>query len=179
MKKQNGGYALALVLVVLAVLSLLASVILAASLRNVRFQQTAAQRMSDKYAVEGQVERIASQLEAMKGAGVIDLNDSPETGLQILVVDNTSIVIRARSGQIQADCVLFLEGLTNGSGAVVPVTITDADSNGVCDGIYQIAGLAKVRYAHYEIYTVEEVAADADVPEVYTGTVPAEESMEQ
>ena len=161
MKKHNEGYALAFVLVMLAVLALLSSVILAASWRNMRFQQIAAQRMSDEYAVKGQLDRIMIQLEALGSAGSIDLKNDPASGLQIVVVENI-VVMRARSGQIQGDCVLMLTG----------ATITDADG----DGTYDIKNLSRVTCAHYEIYTAEEVTADERVPEEYTGTVPTEET---
>ena len=161
MKKHNEGYALAFVLVMLAVLALLSSVILAASWRNMRFQQIAAQRMSDEYAVKGQLDRIMIQLEALGSAGSIDLKNDPASGLQIVVVENI-VVMRARSGQIQGDCVLMLTG----------ATITDADG----DGTYDINNLSQVTCAHYEIYTAEEVMADEQVPEEYTGTVPTEET---
>ena len=162
MKKHNEGYALAFVLVMLAVLALLSSVILAASWRNMRFQQIAAQRMSDEYAVKGQLDRVLIQLEAMDSDGSIDLKNDPASGLQIVVVEKNIIVMRARSGQIQGDCVLILTG----------ATITGPDG----DGIYDIANLSQVTCAHYEIYTAEEVTADEQVPEEYTGTVPTEET---
>ena len=171
MKKHNEGYALAFVLVMLAVLALLSSVILAASWRNMRFQQIAAQRMSDEYAVKGQLDRIMIQLEALGSAGSIDLKNDPASGLQIVVVENI-VVMRARSGQIQGDCVLVLKDAINDQETAVPVTITDADS----DGVYAIANLGGVECVYYEIYTAEEVAADERVPEEYTGTVPTEET---
>ena len=152
MKKHNEGYTLVLVAVMLTAICLLFSVILAASLRNLNFQQTAAQRMSDKYAVRGQVDRIVMQLEAMKGlgSGEIELKSDPDAGLQILVIDGY-IVIRARSGQIQADCVLLLEN----------ASITSLNN----DGKYKITGLTGVEYALYEVYTAEEVAGDGQKPD--------------
>ena len=59
MKKRNEGYTLVYVLVVMVVLCLLISAVLSASMHSLYFQKQAVQSMTDKYAVQGQIEKIA------------------------------------------------------------------------------------------------------------------------
>ena len=159
MKKRNEGYTLVYVLVVLVVLCLVASAVLSSAIRNLQFQKKAAASMADKYTVQGDIARIRLQLEGMNDSGTIDLNSCP--GCQIVVVDNV-IVIRANSGRIQGDCVLVLKAAAGKN-----LIFQDADQTGLCDGIYAIDKLGGVECVHYEIYTVEEVAADGVQPEDY------------
>ena len=159
MKKHNEGYTLVYVLVVLAVLCLVASAVLSSAIRNLQFQKKAAASMADKYTVQGEIDRIRLQLEGMNGSGTIDLNSS--SGCQIVVVENI-IVIRASAGRLQGDCVFVLKAAANTS-----LTVTNVDQDGKCDGRYAIANLGGVECVHYEIYTVEEVAADDVQPEDY------------
>ena len=62
MKKHNEGYSLVLVLVVLVLMSLVASFILSVSLKNLQSQTAAVSRMEDKYAATGAIEKIHAQL---------------------------------------------------------------------------------------------------------------------
>lgn len=66
MKRNDDGYVLPLVLVVLTVLALVASSVLSASLRNVQVQHKAIERMQDKYTAEGAIEIVVAKLEALE-----------------------------------------------------------------------------------------------------------------
>ena len=150
MKKHNEGYTLVLVLMVMVILSLLSASILTAAMQNLKFQETSAQRMSDTYAVEGELEKVTARLETALNSGTAEvvLWDADETGTLIQSYGN-NVSITIRRGQTELDCVLTLLGI-NG-----PTTITDLG-----DGVYRFTDLAQIEYAHYEISTVEEVAAD-------------------
>lgn len=58
MRKNNGGYALPFALIVIVILGLAASAILSYSLNNYVNQKTTTQRMIDKYAAQGEIEKI-------------------------------------------------------------------------------------------------------------------------
>ena len=64
MKKHNEGYTLVLVLIVLIVLSLLATYVLTFSLRNLHTQKAAAIREQNYYAVVGEVEAVVGSFRA-------------------------------------------------------------------------------------------------------------------
>lgn len=62
MKKHDEGYVLAFVLVVMVVLCLVALSIMSISLRNLQNQQASIQRMEDKYAAQGAIEKVVAEL---------------------------------------------------------------------------------------------------------------------
>lgn len=62
MKKNNDGYVLPFVLVVMIVLTIIATSLMTAALRNLQSQQKFTERMETKYAAEGEIEKIVAQL---------------------------------------------------------------------------------------------------------------------
>ena len=58
MKKHDEGYALVLVLVVMVVLGIAASALMSVGLRNLKAQQAVGERMVDKYAAQGEIEKV-------------------------------------------------------------------------------------------------------------------------
>lgn len=110
MKKHNEGYSLVLVLVVLTVLSLVASFILSFSLRNLQSQTASVERMEQKYAAAGEIEKIVAQLEAFDGTDEIELpvyytDDGIE---RTLGVTDNKLVIEVYSGNVGIKCELEL-----------------------------------------------------------------------
>lgn len=64
MKKQhNEGFALAYVVIVLAILFTLAMALMSMTLRVLQAQQTSIERMQDKYKAQGEIERLVAELE--------------------------------------------------------------------------------------------------------------------
>lgn len=61
--KQNDGYALAYVLVVLLVLAAIAFAVMTLSLNALERQQSSLNNMKDKYAAQGMVEQVVAQME--------------------------------------------------------------------------------------------------------------------
>lgn len=65
MRKNNEGYVLPFVLVVMIVLTIIATSLMTAALRNLQSQQKFTERMVDKYQAEGEIEKIVAQLSAL------------------------------------------------------------------------------------------------------------------
>lgn len=61
LKKDTGGYALLYVLVIVMVLVAISMMICTVALRNLQSQQAAVERMADKYAAQGEIEKIKVQ----------------------------------------------------------------------------------------------------------------------
>lgn len=140
MKKHNGGYALPLVLVVMAVLCLIATAVLTNARQGLSSQRASIQRMQDKYAAQGAIEQVVAQItfrdgEAHSGfltdleslcAGVygtdaeedphiiVRPNDEGEK-LQITVGDEETdgsyaFTLESRYGSVQIACKLVIYG---------------------------------------------------------------------
>lgn len=62
MKKNNEGYVLPFVLVVMIVLTIIATSLMTAALRNLQSEQAFVERMKYKYEAEGEIEKIVAQL---------------------------------------------------------------------------------------------------------------------
>ena len=62
MRKNNEGYVLPFVLVVMIVLTIIATSLMTAALRNLQSQQKFTERMVDKYQAEGEIEKIVAML---------------------------------------------------------------------------------------------------------------------
>ena len=65
MKKNNDGYVLPFVLVVMIVLTIIATSLMTAALRNLQSEQAFVERMKYKYEAEGDIEKILAQLECL------------------------------------------------------------------------------------------------------------------
>lgn len=62
MKKHNDGYVLPFVLMVMIVLCIMSTSLMTAALRNLKTQQKFTEQMVEKYAAEGEIEKIVAQL---------------------------------------------------------------------------------------------------------------------
>ena len=63
MRKNNDGYVLPFVLVVMIVLCIISTSLMTAALRNLQMQQRFTERMVDKYAAQGEIEKAVAQLQ--------------------------------------------------------------------------------------------------------------------
>lgn len=101
MKKHNEGYSLVLVLVVLTLMSLVASFILSVSLKNLQSQTAAVNRMEQEYAAAGEIEKIVAELEAFihgtDETAQFDTIRSADTGysaqLSVIAESNNQLLI--------------------------------------------------------------------------------------
>ena len=71
MKKNNGGYVLAYVMIVITVVSAMALAVGSVAVRNLQVQEAAVERMQDLYAAEGEIERFQAWV---IGKTIIDIN---------------------------------------------------------------------------------------------------------
>ena len=62
MRKNNDGYVLPFVLVVMIVLCIMSASLMTAAFRNLQMQQKFTDRMVDKYAAQGEIEKTVAQL---------------------------------------------------------------------------------------------------------------------
>lgn len=65
MRKNNDGYVLPFVLVVMFVLTIISASLMTAAYRNLKLEQDLTERMKEKYKVEGKIEKIVAQLECL------------------------------------------------------------------------------------------------------------------
>lgn len=136
MKKHNEGYSLVLVLVVLTLMSLVAAFILSFSLRNLQSQTAAVERMEQKYAAAGEIEKVVAQLE--------NLADDAETMLKGEKLTDTTMKhsLTASNGTVQINCELLI---TAKSVAAVAGTTDE----------FTVTGPVNVEYTSYEVSTKE------------------------
>ena len=148
-RKHNEGYALIMVMVALVVLSLLCAFVLSNAVRNLHFQKVAVQRMADKYAAQGEIERITALLESAVGASdavVLPLKQGEETQ-NTIVVGNAVLHVKVRCGSIQIACSYTLQYATENV-----VTVLGPDES----GNYTIQNLTGIQRTQPEITTAEE-----------------------
>lgn len=139
MKKHNEGYALVLVLVVLTVLGLVAAFILSFSLKNLQNQQASVEQMQDRYAAEGEIEKVIAQLEDLIRAPSGEFVELKNT---VYSEADGMIIVKASSGSVQIVCELLLQADS--------VTVRG-------DGEYIFTNLTGFEYRSYDISTAEEV----------------------
>lgn len=80
MKKQDDGYVLVLVLVVMVVLGIVSAGLMTLGLSNLKSQRASVQRMEDKYAAMGQIEKAEA---ALRQKTVIKRDTATEPTVQI------------------------------------------------------------------------------------------------
>lgn len=146
MKKHNEGYSLVLVLVVLTLMSLVASFILSVSLKNLQSQTAAVNRMTDQYAAAGEIEKIVAQLETMTEDEVV---------WDIYVEDQPREIIQKLSG---SGTQLFIEVYCGNTGIKCELEVTDGDiSVEELTGKITIHKPTEIKYISYE-HLAREVA---------------------
>ena len=77
MKKNNGGYVLAYVMIVITVVSAMALAVGSVAVRNLQVQEAAVERMQDLYAAEGEIERFQAWV---RGKGIDDIKKNTYPG---------------------------------------------------------------------------------------------------
>ena len=80
MKKNNDGYVLPFVLVVMIVLCIISTSLMTAALRNLQMQQKFTERMVDKYAAQGEIEKVIA---CLSQEGTFDKSGTEDADKQI------------------------------------------------------------------------------------------------
>ena len=132
------------------------------AVQNLHFQKVAAQRMTDKYAVQGEVEKVVAQLENLvqaDGSGTIALQTDEEPKIVIGEDDSGAplLLVTARHGSVQLECTLVLKcNKTDSDGRQVLASISETGIKGE----YEVSDLTGIETVHYKISTPEEEAAN-------------------
>lgn len=142
MRKYNEGYALVLVVAILALLCVLGTFIISFAVRNLQGQVSSVTQMQERYTAQGEIEKIVASLEALigqeEGAEIV-LNSSNEN-LEIRVLeDDCQIEITSVCGSVKIFCTLELE-----CGEFTLQTEIGAEA-----GTYYVSNLTDVSYASY------------------------------
>ena len=117
MRKHNEGYTLVLVMVVLTVLSVLATVILTAADRNLEVHKNGVAYMQAKYQAQGEIEKFLGELESFNGS--LELTEVSEGNWQLSYdKDEELIFITSISGEVQIDCTIQIAGKINDLGTI-------------------------------------------------------------
>lgn len=100
LRKEKGGYALLYVLVIVMVLVAISMMICTVALRNLQSQQAAVERMADKYAAQGEIEKIKAKIEAFSDTEnitvFVDALDAFESEISALS-DTATIVAECKN----------------------------------------------------------------------------------
>lgn len=164
--KNNEGYALPFVLVVMVIICLVGISILSSSLNNLQNQQASIERMQDQYAVAGEIEKVMAPVKFNKCVSVNTLGD-------LLVTDaegkNEFVFTKGTEGK--EDTLDFtldtsrLESTANESVQIkakiqITGTITESPQkleNGTEVTLYGFPDKFEINYLTYEIINIEEV----------------------
>lgn len=161
-KKHDDGYVLAYVMVVITVLCLIAVSLLSISLKNMQAQTADIKRMQDKYAAQGEIEKVVAQLEAITTIPKANTEDFLNEKLGTLDEDinvstsfvngesgrDVKITIVSINETIQIDCVLIWKATLTETETeyIVSSSIIEYDS-------YQISAVAGEGGTNNEIQT--------------------------
>lgn len=153
MKKYDDGYALVLVVVVMAVLMLVALSVLSLSLRNLQSQQASIERMQAKYAAQGKVEIIQTELEVLN-----DLTDHANIEGAVTTAIGTGELHQNGGGE-------YFVWTGNQCEFTFDITASNPDNTASCTITCTIQltednGAVKVTYTSYTIST-ETIGGDA------------------
>lgn len=160
MKKHDEGYALVLVLVVLAVLSLVVASVLSVSLKNLQSQQSSIERMQDKYMAQGEIEKVVADI---AGNTTLTLSKSYLTILSNVTDAQIGEGVRcdgkacyldlvSEYGTVSITCVIKISG-----------TITE-NNQGNNTKLYMISS-PEITYESYTVTTVSSTETDGGEPQ--------------
>lgn len=103
MRKRDEGYVLPYVMVIMLVLAIVASSIMAISLKSLKAQQSSIQRMQDQYTAAGEIEKVVALLENNTPLeDVADICDNTD-GVQF---DTDTLTLVVTVDDVEIRCVL-------------------------------------------------------------------------
>lgn len=169
MKKHDEGYALVLVLVVLAVLSLVVASVLSVSLKNLQSQQSAVERMQDKYAAQGQMEIVEAKLIYKVGV----LRAQAKTYVELTEarsdVENVlkDVVGESEIEWDESGTTCKFETSKTDEAGIVKIECTIVINNVICkkSQSYYIIGIPEITYEAYTVTTVSSTETDGGEPQ--------------
>lgn len=154
MKKYDEGYALPFVLVVMVIMCLIGVSVLSFSLGNLQNQKASIARMQDRYAAEGQIERVIAYLNEKNGISSDILDAICNEGVTEIVKDTVVVSFATDSSTDVEKIELTLETQV---GTVKVMSIIEITGNiKLNDGIYVYSTKPTYKYLSYEITNVPE-----------------------
>lgn len=162
LKKDTGGYALLYVLVIVMVLAAISMMICTVALRNLQSQETAVERMADKYAAQGEIERIKAKIEAVDTicgyGGLAAAKAAYEIAAEISLGDETKkdglycydVELKKTKNDTTVTAVLRIA-------LEIDLTENDSDTPDVNKEAYAV----KLNSVTFTSYTIEKTGGDA------------------
>lgn len=124
MKKHDDGYVLPYVMVIMTVLALVASFIMASSLRNLQSQQASIQRMESQYTAAGEIEKVVALLEnEISPADIAAMYEGSEN----VRFDADTLEMTVTEGDVEIRCVFELNGTVYSYVSYEISTVTPAE----------------------------------------------------
>jgi hypothetical protein len=126
MKKHDEGYVLAYVTVVLLLFCLIATMILTGAMKNMTAQQDTIQRMKDRYAAEGMIQKAIVMIKNNQNPG--EMKELAEDGITVITVLSSEQVgeewkLVSSSGTVQITCTVDSSGKYQSFDIGVPATV--------------------------------------------------------
>lgn len=148
MKKNNEGYVLVFVVVVMLVLALVATAVMTFSLHSLKSQQNSIQRTQDQYAAGGEIEKVVAKLE-----NVTESESLSDICGQTVTYEN--LRVSQNNKELTVELTTAVE---NCSVAITCKLKITADSITAENEVYKITNVTSVVYESYQITTVTQEA---------------------
>lgn len=167
MKKNNEGYVLVFVVVVMLVLALVATAVMTFSLHSLKSQQNSIQRTQDQYAAGGEIEKVVALLKNSAGSvALANVTDAAQSGDTLSLTSTCNpeqgscvLSVKAEKGSEQWQITEFV--ITAACGTVqivskldITASVTISEENGT--KVYSISNATFNKYTSYQITTVTQ-----------------------
>lgn len=160
LKKDTGGYALLYVLVIVMVLVAISMMICTVALRNLQSQQAAVERMANKYAAQGEIEKIKAQIDNKELLIELGTNNSDDNARKAFVekmctdslyspVEETQLKVAVSNKGIKVTAILKIDS--------VDITSYSVTEEGIENTYYMLKGVS----TSFTSYTIETTGGDA------------------
>lgn len=161
MKKHNEGYSLVLVLVVLTLMSLVASFILSVSLKNLKSQTAAVTRMQDEYTAAGEIEKVVGKLKAFEDGSLESGELCTETEMKekvMALISSVNACVTMESFEISGGDLLIdlktdMENQSVNIACRLRITAPVFEQK---EGQCTLVAMKELTFASYEVFTVAE-----------------------
>lgn len=146
MKKNNEGYVLVFVVVVMLVLALVATAVMTFSLHSLKSQQNSIQRTQDQYAAAGEIEKVVAQLE-----NVTELESLSDICGQTVTYKN--LRVSQNNKELTVELTTAVENCSVEITCKLKIEAGKVEEN---SGMCTLTNVSSVEYISYEITTVTQ-----------------------
>ena len=120
MKKNNGGYVLAYVMIVITVVSAMALAVGSVAVRNLQVQEAAVERMQDLYAAEGEIERFQAWVKGYEFNDDKIKNYPKNSGL----TDNPNVRVCVETGTTSDEKIITVTATVKSTTVIAKMKVT-------------------------------------------------------